>query len=558
VKLANRRLLASLKDALPVAGVLAVAIQVSCEVSARDGSRSGEPLWLEPSPITAATLPQPAVFRWTPVAGADAYRLRVGSAAGTDDVLNVQGISGSASDYRHSGELPALTPLYARVSAHVGGEWRHEEVRFTADRVAAEWLYPISGSPIVEPGRPFEWAPITAASAYRVTIGTAPDLADLVDRTVAGTSRLEVAGLPHHRRLFARVSTEVRGRWYSRDSDFAVNLGYKAAEPLHPRPGAIADARRPFAWQPVPLAVGYRLRIGRSGSTLFDSGLVGVPRLFVPALPAGRPLQATLSTVYADRTIERSFEFQPGRDVPDERRRVEAALAATADVRAMAGPRGAWPRTPLADVVAQQHTTGPGCVELALALVRALEQQRTGLAARLLNTCLLGNHSDCHTLVELQLPSSGRWMLLDPTFAVTARGRGGEWATADEVSRAVRREDWTSIRFVPLADQSLSWLRAYYIDYPLLFVSPFGQERPHPRGGPSILRYYERVPLPVKAEGSYAIRCRGASTAQVMLDGRRDLVTCQGDDALSEIRFASSLDVAAGTADVYRLRRSVF
>jgi hypothetical protein len=557
----NRRPPASLLAALALAPVfLSLAVQASCIVGARDGVLSGEPRWLEPVPARAAAMAQPAVFRWTPVAGADGYRLRVGTAPGTDDLLNIQGISGSATSYPASGELPALKALYARVSAHVAGEWRHAEVRFTADRIAAEWVYPAVASPDVEPGRTFEWTPVPNASAYRVTIGTAPGLADVLDRTLSGSTRLDVAGLPHGRRLVARISTQVRGGWYSRDSDFAVQLGYGAAQPIHPRPGGTADARRPFAWQAVPLAVGYRLCISssRGGSTLFDSGAVSVTRMFVPALPAGRLLSARLSTVYADRTRERSFDFRAGPGAPDERRRVEAAFAATVDVRAMAGPRGAWPRTPLAEVVGQQRVAGPGCVELALTLLRTLAQQRTGLAARLFNTCLLGNYYDCHTLVELELPSRGRWMLLDPTFAVTARRRGGDWATAREISSAVRREDWTSIRFVPLAEASLAWLHAYYIDYPLLFVSPFGQERPHPNGGPSILRYYVRVPVPVKQQGAYAIRCRNAREAEVVLDGRPTVVTCQGRDALSEIRSASSIEVPGRGADLYRLRRSVF
>ncbi len=102
------------------------------------------------------------------------------------------------------------------------------------------------------------------ASAYRVTIGTAPGLTDVLDRTLSGSTRLDVAGLPRGRRLLARVSTQIRGSWHSRDSDFAVRLGYGAAQPIHPRPGGTADARRPFAWQTVPLAVGYRLRIARA------------------------------------------------------------------------------------------------------------------------------------------------------------------------------------------------------------------------------------------------------------------------------------------------------
>ena len=47
----------------------------------------------------------------------------------------------------------ALKSLFARVSAHVAGKWRHAEVRFMADRIAAEWVYPAAGSPAVEPDR---------------------------------------------------------------------------------------------------------------------------------------------------------------------------------------------------------------------------------------------------------------------------------------------------------------------------------------------------------------------------------------------------------------------
>ena len=552
----NRRRPPGFVAAFGTAAALGAVISAGCAARAHDGD---DPVWIEPlaAPAVAA---QPIVFRWAAVPGADGYRLRVGTRPGAHDLLDVQGISRTTTTHR-AGELPALQALYARISARTDGTWRHSEIQFRADRVAAEWIYPAPGSPVVEPGQAFEWTPIPRASAYRVSLGTAPGLADVLDRTVTGSTRLDVAGLPRGRRLVARLSTRVQDRWYSRDSDFAVELGYRAAQPTEPRPAGIADAHRPFEWQPVPLATGYRLRIGpaRGSATLFDSGVLGVTRTFVADLPPGRNLFATLTTVYADRTLDHEFEFRAGQGAPDEKQLVEAALAATLDVRAMAGPRGAWPRTPLAEMVVQQRVSGPGCVELALVLLRALEQQRSGLPARLFSTCLLGNLHDCHTLVELYLPHSDRWMLLDPTFAVTARRVGGDWATARDISGAVRREDWTGITFVPLEDASFSRLHAYYIDYPLLFVSPFGQGQPHPDGGPTILRYYEEVPLPVRVKGHYAIRCRSSSEAEIVLDGRPALITCQGPDALSEIRVASSIEESdASRVRVYKPRRFVF
>ena len=149
-------------------------------------------------------------------------------------------------------------------------------------------------------------------------------------------------------------------------------------------------------------------------------------------------------------------------------------------------------------------------------------------------------------------------MLLDPTFAVTARRSDGGWATAADVSEAVRREDWTDISFVPLSDDSLACLRGYYIDYPLLFVSPFGQDRPHADDGPSILRYYEEVGLPVKEKGEYAIRCGRSSEAEVVIDGHSTTLRCQGIEGLSEIRAASSIEGPNRTVKAYRPRRFVF
>jgi hypothetical protein len=150
-------------------------------------------------------------------------------------------------------------------------------------------------------------------------------------------------------------------------------------------------------------------------------------------------------------------------------------------------------------------------------------------------------------------------MVLDPTFAVAARRDDGEWATATDLSDAARREHWRGITFVPLDEAGISRLRAYYIDYPLLFVSPFGQAAPRADDGPPILRYYEELALPVQERGYYAIRCLDGSTAEVLLDGRPTVLTCRGSDRLSEIRHASSIEGRGEHAiRAYRPRRFLF
>src|SRR5262249_26571073 len=160
------------------------------------------------------------------------------------------------------------------------------------------------------------------------------------------------------------------GEWYSRDSDFAVDLGYRAAQPVQPAPGGVANAGRPFAWRAVPLASGYRLRIAARphGDALFDSGILDVTSVFVSGLPSGRRLHATLTTTYVESSVDSSFEFQTEASSTASGP-VLAAFAATVEVRAMSGPGAAWPRTLLDKVVKQQRAPGVSCVEFALALV---------------------------------------------------------------------------------------------------------------------------------------------------------------------------------------------
>jgi hypothetical protein len=261
---------------------------------------------------------------------------------------------------------------------------------------------------VAESGRALEWTAVPGASGYHLVVGTSPGLGDILDEDVGRLTRVHVANLPVGRRLFARIQTRIHEAWYSRDSDFALQLGCRAARLIHPRPGERANLSRPFRWQSTPLATGYRLRIGRrpGGAELHDSGLVHVTRRFVDSLPAGLTLFATLTTVYPDRSIDHQVEFRAQPGTPTETSYVEAALAATTAVRDMAGVSGAWPRTLLADVVRQQGARVPDCEDFALALLRALTEQRNGLPSRFLGTCLLGNSYDCHTLAELYLPSS--------------------------------------------------------------------------------------------------------------------------------------------------------
>jgi hypothetical protein len=526
----------------------------------RSREDNSPPRWLSPN-LRDGVASQPIVFAWRSVSGADAYVLKVGTEPGRGDLVR----SARMNETRYVVDgLPGGRPLHARILARRGGVWRHTDLAFVASPQAAEWVHPRPGAPDANPRRPIEWTAVPDANEYSISIGSAPRRFDLVNLSTGKRTHWLPTQLPVRRRLFGRIGTRIGSTWRYRDADFAFDLGYRAASITHPAPGRTADGSRPFAWSADPMAGRYRLRIGSAEgrSDLHDSGPIGVSETFVTGLPPGRRFFGTLTTFYADRTIESRFVFRAGPGNPGEGDAVAAALRMTAAMRGMAGYDAAWPRTILDKVVRDAKTPGPGCEQFADALLRALADQNNPLPVRRLGSCLLANTYDCHTLVEVYLPSRRSWMILDPTFGVAARRRSnGQWASAADISSAVRRGDWDAISYVPLAGDSLDALRSYYIDYPLLFVSPFGEEGPTTKLGPSILRYYTEVSLPVRGRGAYAVRCPERRTVNLLVDERPTTLVCSGTDSLSAVRVASSIeppDAGGSTARVYRLRRFVF
>jgi len=59
-------------------------------------------------------------------------------------------------------------------------------------------------------------------------------------------------------------------------------------------------------------------------------------------------------------------------------------------------------------------------------------------AARYLNLSFNAAWLDAHTLVELLNLDTGDWILLDPTFSLSAKRSDGEWASAEGVSQAIQ------------------------------------------------------------------------------------------------------------------------
>jgi hypothetical protein len=167
-----------------------------------------------------------------------------------------------------------------------------------------------------------------------------------------------------------------------------------------------------------------------------------------------------------------------------------------------------------------------------------------------------------HVLVEMFNPDQQSWMLLDPSFDLTARrSSDGAWATAEDISTATRNQAWDQIDYVFLGAKGDTYARNYYIDYPLLYLNVYHADTPIiPVQGPSILPYFSRLSLPHVGSGIFAIR----DTAQYLVTysdgGKLHSVDCDGVDSFSILFYARAVAVPDGEDgfELYTPNRYVF
>ena len=154
----------------------------------------------------------------------------------------------------------------------------------------------------------------------------------------------------------------------------------------------------------------------------------------------------------------------------DGQRNLETAESLVASVRAMA----ARDNLPIAGtaLAAEVASRGGGadatCADYAITL-RALLSS-AGLESRLAGVAF-NPGLDSHELVELHDVDTGRWIALDPTFGLIPISAGGDPASVDELHQAARAMAWSTITYQFVTPQQDAWARAYYLDYPTLFLN---------------------------------------------------------------------------------------
>lgn len=511
---------------------------------------------------------------WTTVEGATRYFLQIGSALGGKDVLE----TGYITDSQYIAKtLPGGRLLHARIWTEVGGEWRYADSTFST-RPAAAFTHPYHGQIGTPPAQSIAWTSIDGADAYRVEFGTSPGQTDLYSSGLLSGTSISAPALPTVGVIYGRVWTRRDGQWRFSDAMFTMESAVAPPTILWESAPSAFRARDAFRWASAPLAAAYRLRVGSTAgaSDLGDSGLIRTTRRFVDGLPTGVLLYGTLDTEFIDgSSASQQFSFTVVDGDIEFEDRWSQALWLTAEVRGMAGSNNVpFPNTPLLTAVRNQLRDSAYCTAYTAALLSVFGDINIGIDARRLDVCLNTNQYDCHTLVEVMNPQLNRWVILDPTFGLTAvRSVDRESASAMDIFSATRDQNFGSIEYVPVTTDGFAFALSYYADYPLLYARVYEppEFRPALRASvESTFPYYDVLgTTTVTGRALYALRCMagqevikfrvGGSSLDIDENGVASLACGPAPEYVTHLFFATSIEPDLDDAyEIMVLRRYVF
>lgn len=526
-------------------------------------------------------------FRWTEIAGAVAYILTVGTTRGANNLFN--GGETTATSMQVP-TLPTATPLWARIATKFpSGELSYSDVTFTVQTVPVTFTSPVQGATDVPLTPVISWTAAATvngiAPIYRLGIGTAPGVNNVLNLgNSMDTSYTVTTNLPAGQVLYARLNVVLgdNTRFYT-DATFSTTGVTPALSLLYPAESDVlaatlanpvaVDASRPFGWNPLDLAAGYELQIyngvgaadenGQPGigdlTLARDSGVLHVPRVFFSDLPLG-VYTARLGFLLQGTWRWRTFAFTVTHTGLDNTQQLQAASWATNYVRSMADITNN-PYTWSLLIKYMANWPNASCLDYRETLIPILNEMRVGSGLpvdqqpRRLNIAF--DVYDVHALAETYNTSTGKWVILDPTFALAiTRTSDGEYATKEEVQQATLNQQWGDITYTPLGSFGTTIAHNYYLDYPLLYVNLGVPAR---NTGNHVLAYLQNVALPASGHALYAIQ--GTSPVSIVVNGQTQTMETLSADSVSQLFFADTLAVPAGstaTLQAYKPNRYVF
>lgn len=147
------------------------------------------------------------IFTWAAVANVQAYRIEIGTKPQGNDIAdsgNIQSTSYAPAS------LPPNSSVYATLLTEVGGQW-YANVRTFNSSVAVypsiAMTFPLDGTTNVTIDGPLRWSYANNQDIYRITVGTAPGIADLLDSGATDIPEYFAYGLPTGITLYGQLLT---------------------------------------------------------------------------------------------------------------------------------------------------------------------------------------------------------------------------------------------------------------------------------------------------------------------------------------------------------------
>ncbi len=333
---------------------------------------------------------------------------------------------------------------------------------------------------------------------------------------------------------------------------FRTDAQVSGASFTYPPNNATADADSPIAWTADPVAQGYRLVLvnASDASTLLDTGTIHSSMRVVAGLPAGTKITATLSTYYtANLSRSQTLSFTAGNSTVSVAGMLAVARSLGGTVRQMADlDNQPHDGTPLAIVAAAADVGAVDCVAFSNALLAELTDANFPLQYRARGVCF--SSPDCHELVEVLDSDHDRWVTVDATFGLYTLNGSAQAATIEEISAAARSVDFGSLSYVYLTNSGNLYAKAYYLDYPTLFLGVYVpgtindfEEAPVA----SLVPYFDLVGTSVDGpmSGFYAIQCAtGSSSATANWDGTVRTDPCRS--GFTPIAYGYAVSLVSG------------
>jgi gliding motility-associated-like protein len=139
------------------------------------------------------------------------YNLFIGTAPGLADIVDNLNV-GNVLSYNPPSDLPPNMPIYVRVvpGNDVGPAFSCPEDSFTTGSIAAlpgctSLITPTDGELNVPLTPSLEWQEVPGATGYRVTIGSSPFTAEVLDRAIFYTNATFVIGFEPNRTFFIKI-----------------------------------------------------------------------------------------------------------------------------------------------------------------------------------------------------------------------------------------------------------------------------------------------------------------------------------------------------------------